>query len=149
MQDGDYISAITSIDTNDWARESDRRSVGGLATRLNKQALTHWRVSKQIVIAKSTAEAELMALADHTDVVMCMRILLAELGLLQGATTVHEDNTAAISILNDTKYDQNADENPILTYENRHNIFVPANSSELMKMKPGPLKSLFLEGRQN
>ena len=59
----------------------------------------------QKFVTLSSGEAELMALADHTDVVMCMRTLLAELGLLQGATTVHEDNTAAISILNDTKYD--------------------------------------------
>ncbi|XRB16516.1 gamma-glutamylcyclotransferase [Pseudoscourfieldia marina] len=33
------------------------------------------------------------------------------------------------------------DTNPILTSENRKNIFVPTNSRELMAMKPGPLKS--------
>ncbi|XRB23551.1 retrovirus-related Pol polyprotein [Pseudoscourfieldia marina] len=38
-----------------------------------------------------------------------------------------------------------ADTNPILTSENRKNIFVPTNSRELMAMKPGPLKSLYLE----
>ncbi|XRB14089.1 reverse transcriptase [Pseudoscourfieldia marina] len=36
---------------------------------------------------------------------------------------------------------QTADTNPILTSENRKNIFVPTNSRELMAMKPGPLKS--------
>ncbi|XRB17821.1 retrovirus-related Pol polyprotein [Pseudoscourfieldia marina] len=40
---------------------------------------------------------------------------------------------------------QTADTNPILTSENRKNIFVPTNSRELMAMKPGPLKSLYLE----
>ncbi|XRB25158.1 gamma-glutamylcyclotransferase [Pseudoscourfieldia marina] len=38
-----------------------------------------------------------------------------------------------------------ADTNPILTSENRKNIFVPTNSRELMAMKPGPLKSPYLE----
>ncbi|XRB17895.1 gamma-glutamylcyclotransferase [Pseudoscourfieldia marina] len=38
-----------------------------------------------------------------------------------------------------------ADTNPILTSENRKNIFVPTNSRELMAMKPGPLKSTYLE----
>ncbi|XRB21617.1 retrovirus-related Pol polyprotein [Pseudoscourfieldia marina] len=40
---------------------------------------------------------------------------------------------------------QTADTNPILTSENRKNIFVPTNSRELMAMKPGPLKSPYLE----
>ncbi|XRB06696.1 gamma-glutamylcyclotransferase [Pycnococcus provasolii] len=41
--------------------------------------------------------------------------------------------------------EKNCDTNPILTYENRDNIFIPANSKELQRMKPGPLKSLFLK----
>ncbi|XRB25016.1 hypothetical protein RI054_41g148720 [Pseudoscourfieldia marina] len=48
---------------------------------------------------------ELIALADHSDMVMTARLLLAELGLGQDRTPVHEDNSAAIQILGDRRYD--------------------------------------------
>jgi len=79
--------------------------MGGLAVRLNRQGLIHWRCYKQKVVAKSSAEAELIALADHSDTLMTIRILLAELGHTQPPVPVHEDNTAAIQILQDTRYD--------------------------------------------
>ena len=36
------------------------------------------------------------------------------------------------------------DPNPILTYENRNNIYIPDNSRDLEKMPDGPLKSLYM-----
>ena len=37
-----------------------------------------------------------------------------------------------------------SDPNPILNYENRHNIYIPTNSKDLLGMPNGPLKSLFI-----
>ncbi|XRB14746.1 hypothetical protein RI054_09g45860 [Pseudoscourfieldia marina] len=102
--DATSIRLVAYVDS-DWAGEPDRRSLGGLALRINRQALVHWRVMKQKVVAKSSAEAELIALADHSDMVMTARLLLAELGLGQDRTPVHEDNSAAIQILGDRRYD--------------------------------------------
>lgn len=40
---------------------------------------------------------------------------------------------------------EEADTNPRLVRENQENIYIPENSRDLFKMKPGPLKSLFME----
>ncbi|XRB17126.1 gamma-glutamylcyclotransferase [Pseudoscourfieldia marina] len=39
---------------------------------------------------------------------------------------------------------KNCDPNPVMTMENRENIFIPANSRELTQMPDGPLKSLYM-----
>ena len=70
-----------------------------------KQSPYHWRSTKQTITAKSSTEAELIAVADHSDAVIVHRRLLGELRLLAtGATTVWEDNEAAIAIIKDHVY---------------------------------------------
>ena len=60
---------------------------------------------KSVLQIRTRNPAELIALADHSDMVMTARLLLAELGLGQDRTPVHEDNSAAIQILGDRRYD--------------------------------------------
>ena len=89
---------------SDWAGEIDRQSIGGLVCRLGRQGACHWKCAKQTIVAKSSSEAELIALADHSDILMVLRLLLGELGMVSKPSIVYEDNSAAIDILNDTIY---------------------------------------------
>ena len=49
---------------SDWAGEMDRQSIGGLVCRLGRQGACHWKCAKQTIVAKSSSEAELIALGN-------------------------------------------------------------------------------------
>ena len=57
------------------------------------------------MVAKSSTEAELIALADSSSAIIVARRILGEIGALPaGPTTVFEDNMAAITVLRDIVY---------------------------------------------
>jgi len=61
--------------------------------------LIAWKTKKQTVVSRSSAEAELRALACVTAEVTWLRWLLADFGVaFSTSTPVHSDSTGAISI---------------------------------------------------
>ena len=76
-----------------------------MAMQLEGQGAFAWRSSKQHLVATSSTEAELIALADNCSTISITRRVLGELGLLAaGPTTIMEDNMSAITIIRDIVY---------------------------------------------
>jgi hypothetical protein len=81
----------------------DRRSYSGYVFRIGN-SLVSWRCRKQPTVAKSSTEAEYMALGSAAQECLWLRSLLAELGLAPGgATTIFEDNQGAAFLAQNPK----------------------------------------------
>ncbi|ODQ69022.1 hypothetical protein LIPSTDRAFT_31489, partial [Lipomyces starkeyi NRRL Y-11557] len=82
-----------------WAGDLDtRRSTTGYVFKV-PSGLISWRSTRQHTVAKSTAEAEYMALSGGTQEAIYLRQLLAQLSFPQTApTTIFEDNMSCISM---------------------------------------------------
>lgn len=85
-----------------WASDPiDRRSITGYCIFLGS-SLIAWKSKKQTAISRSSAEAELRALATTTAEVIWLRWLLADLGvIISEPTPLFCDNTSAIQIAAD------------------------------------------------
>ena len=85
-----------------WASDPvDRRSITGFCIFLGTSLLS-WKSKKQTAVSRSSAEAELRALASVTAEVVWLRWLLADLGVsLTAPTPLFCDNTSAIQITAD------------------------------------------------
>ena len=78
------LSDEERADLVDIAQDSPLASQRLSARRALLEALVHWRVMKQKVVAKSSAEAELIALADHSDMVLTAERGWTELATVPG-----------------------------------------------------------------
>ena len=83
----------------DWAGDPiDRRSTTGYYFFLS-DSLISWRSKKQIVISRSSTEAEYKALANTASKLLWLRWLLQDMGVSQlSATPLHCDNHNAMQI---------------------------------------------------
>lgn len=80
---------------------TDRRSTTGFCLFFVDSQLS-WKSKKEIVVARSSAEAEYRALADTTSEIILLRCLLKDMGLtLSGPTILFCDNKSAIQAHND------------------------------------------------
>jgi hypothetical protein len=96
----DGSSDIVGWSDSDWAGDkSDRKSTSGYCFTFAGGVISY-KSKKQTVVARSTAEAEIVALDLTTREALWFRKLAAALGLSgSGKTiTIHEDNQAAIAI---------------------------------------------------
>ena len=89
----------------DWAGDpDDHKSTSGYLFQMCGGAVS-WRSKKQSSVVLSTAEAEYIALASTAQEAVWLRQLTTELGSgLTEATTIFEDNQAAISMSKNPQY---------------------------------------------
>lgn len=83
----------------DWAKcPNTRKSTTVFCILLGKSTIA-WKSKKQIVVARSTAEAKYMSLATTICEVICVKELLKELGIKHlGSAPIFYDNQAALTI---------------------------------------------------
>jgi hypothetical protein len=89
----------------DWAGDLDtRRSTSGYVFKIGGSTIS-WSSKKQATVAKSTTEAEYVALSSAAQEAVWLRRLLSEVGFgCQGSTTIYEDNNGAIDLSKNPKH---------------------------------------------
>jgi hypothetical protein len=95
---GKSTAILTGWVDFDYANSDDRKSTTGLCFFV-ENALVYWCSKRQVTIATSTTVAEYFALYEATTECVCLRNLMADIGLSQiGPTLIREDNQIAIKL---------------------------------------------------
>ncbi|XP_067045549.1 uncharacterized protein [Acropora muricata] len=89
----------------DWAGGVDtRRSTSGYVFQIGSSTIS-WSSKKQATLAKSSTEAEYVALSSATQEAVWLRSLMGDLGRqLDALTIIYEDNQGAIELAKNAKY---------------------------------------------
>ena len=89
----------------DWAGDLDtRRSTSGYCFKIGN-ATVSWASKRQATVAKSTAEAEYVALSLASQEALWLRQLMKDVGFgVTGSTVIFEDNNGAIDLSRNAKY---------------------------------------------
>ena len=89
----------------DWAGDVDtRRSTSGYVFQIGRSTVS-WSSRKQATVAKSSTEAEYVALSSATQEAVWLCRLMEDLGKhLDAPTTIYEDNQGAIELAKNAKY---------------------------------------------
>ena len=89
----------------DWAGDVDtRRSTSGYVFKIGDAAIS-WCSKKQITVAKSSTEAEYVALSAAAQEAIWLRRLLMDIGFgNSGPTVLYEDNNGAIELSKNPKH---------------------------------------------
>ena len=89
----------------DWAGDVDtRRSASGYVFQIGSGTVS-WSSRKQQTVAKSSTEAEYVALSSATQEAVWLRCLMKDLGRQMDApTTIYEDNQGAIELAKNAKF---------------------------------------------
>ena len=89
----------------DWAGDVDtRRSTSGYVFQIGSSTVS-WSSRKQATVAKSSTEAEYVALSSATQEAVWLCRLMEDLGRQMDApTTIYEDNQGAIELAKNAKY---------------------------------------------
>ena len=98
------IDLTLSINSDYDSSMVDRRSTTGHYTMLGENLAT-WKSKKQIVVSKSSTEAEFRAMSNGIDKVLWIRSILQELQIpFEDPIRVFCDNRSTISIAHDSVY---------------------------------------------
>ena len=85
------------VDSDYAGDTTDRKSTTGYMVKLG-ETLVYWGARKQASVARSTCEAEYLALSDASKEVLWLRRLLNEMGMgINSPTPLRSDNESAIS----------------------------------------------------
>ena len=94
---GGGTSTVTVHTDSDWAGDdNDRKSQSGFATRIG-DSLVSWKSGKQKTVARSTMEAEYIAVADGLADAIHVAQIARDLGLSPPEIEIYCDNQAAIA----------------------------------------------------
>ena len=105
VYDGKGGSELSGFSDSDWAGDvNTRRSTSGYVFQLGGSTVT-WSCKKQATVAKSSTEAEYVALSKATQEAIWLRRLLNSLGdEIRSPTTIFEDNQGAIDLSKNPKH---------------------------------------------
>jgi hypothetical protein len=105
VYDGTSNSELVGFSDADWAGDvNTRRSTSGYAFQLGKATIT-WSSRRQATVAKSSTEAEYVALSAAASECIWLRRLVSNLGMdVTTPTTIYEDNQGAIDIAKNPKH---------------------------------------------
>ena len=100
--DSNLLQGFTDAD---WAADLDtRRSTSGYIFRIG-DATVSWCSKRQLTVARSTTEAEYVALSFAVQECIWLRRLLSEVGCdMSAPTVIHEDNNGAIDLSKNAKH---------------------------------------------
>ena len=89
----------------DWAGDVDpRRSTSAYVFQIGS-SIVSWSSKKQATVAKTSTEAEYVALSSGTQEAVWLRRVMEDLGRqMDTATTIYEDNLGAIELANNAKH---------------------------------------------
>ena len=98
-------SELVGYSDADWAGDPDtRRSTSGYVFRIGDGTVS-WCSKKQATVAKSSTEAEYVALSMATQEAIWLRRLMSDLGkMIDSPTKIYEDNQGAIELAKNAKY---------------------------------------------
>jgi hypothetical protein len=83
---------LTGYVDSDYANSDNRKSTTGVCFFID-DSLIYWYSKKQLTVATNTTVAEYFALYEATTECICLRNLMADIGISQkGPTTIWEDN---------------------------------------------------------
>ena len=96
---------LVGYSDSDWAGDQDtRKSTTGYVFQINNCTVS-WSSRKQSTVAKSSTEAEYVALSTATQEAIWLRRLMVDLGKdMDIPTTIYEDNQGAIELAKNPKY---------------------------------------------
>ena len=102
---GENGAELYGYSDSDWAGDLDtRRSTSGYVFRIG-DATINWCSKRQQTVARSTTEAEYVALSAAAQECIWLRRLLSDVGYGSSApTTIYEDNTGAIDLTKNPKF---------------------------------------------
>ena len=105
VYDGNGSADLIGFSDADWAGDIDtRRSTSGYAFQMGKSTVS-WCSRKQATVAKSSTEAEYVALSTATQEGIWLRRLLSGLMMdMKNPTLIYEDNQGAIDLSKNPKY---------------------------------------------
>ncbi|KAL0350143.1 UNVERIFIED_CONTAM: Retrovirus-related Pol polyprotein from transposon RE1 [Sesamum radiatum] len=93
-----HVKIEAYSDADHAGAKDDRKSTSGYCTYVGGNLVT-WRSKKQTTVARSSAEAEYLAMAHTTSEILWLKNLLKELGFMyDDPIHIHCDNQAAIHI---------------------------------------------------
>ena len=102
---GNSNDGLNAFSDSDWAGDVEtRRSTSGYVMRFGNSTVS-WCSRRQATVAKSSTEAEYVALSQATQEVVWLRRLLVDLGVVVNSpTTIREDNQGAIDLSRNPKH---------------------------------------------
>ena len=117
-QKGNCEVLLSGYSDESWGDCLDtRRSTSGYVFSLGGNLIS-WRTKKQSSVAKSSTEAEIVALSQAIQECLWLRHLLSNLSFTQtNATVIYEDNQGALDLAKNSKYSERSKHIEI------HNLF--------------------------
>ena len=106
VYDGKSSVNLVGFSDADWAGDvNTRRSTSGYVFQLGNNNTITWSSRKQATVAKSTTEAEYVALSTATQEAIWLRRLIENLGIdMSAPTTMYEDNQGAMDLTKNPKH---------------------------------------------